>query len=317
LEIVMTMQTLSRRLLLGAGLAALALPTAVQAQTAPIPVTATFSIIGDMVKQVGGDRIALTVLAGPDQDAHAYQPAARDLKAIGEAKLVISNGLGFESWLGRIRNSSGSKAEFVEVAAKIKALDEKAGSGHSHGHSHGHGKAKDPHAWQSVANARIYVATIKDALTKVDPAGAADYAARAAAYDQELAKLDEEIKTAVGRWPEKNRRIISSHDAFQYFEKAYGVRFFAPRGMSTAEEANTRQMARLIDQIRKDKIPAVFIEQLSDQKLMEQISKETGAAIGGRLYADALSGTDGPAGTYISMMRHNIGVLNKALAPSS
>jgi zinc/manganese transport system substrate-binding protein len=181
------------------------------------------------------------------------------------------------------------------------------GQGHDHG-------ALDPHAWQSVGNVKLYVANIRDGLIAADPAGKADYEANAAAYLAKLDALDREVKAAVAAIPRDRRKIITSHDAFGYFEKAYGVSFIAPQGVSTEAEASAKDVARIIQQIRRDKIPAVFLENVSDPRLIERIAKESGAKVGGRLYSDALSGEGGPAGTYIDMMRHNIRALSAALS---
>jgi len=178
--------------------------------------------------------------------------------------------------------------------------------GHGHGHS-------DPHAWQSVANARIYVANIRDALVKADPAGTSAYEANAAAYLSQLDAVEKDITAALGVIPADRRKIITTHDAFGYFGAAYRVQFIAPQGVSTEAEVSARDVARIIRQIKTQKIPAVFMENISDPRLMERIAKESGAKIGGKLYSDALSPADGPAATYLDMMRHNLRELRGAL----
>jgi len=199
----------------------------------------------------------------------------------------------------------------IEAAKGVQPIKADEEKGHGHAHDHG---ALDPHAWQSVANARLYVANIRDGLIAADPAGKPDYEANAAAYLAKLDALDGEIRTAVERIPRDRRKIITSHDAFGYFQKAYGIVFVAPQGVSTEAEASAKDVARIIQQIRREKIPAVFLENVSDQRLAGRIAKESGAAIGGKLYSDALSGEGGPAGTYIDMMRHNIRALSAALS---
>jgi zinc/manganese transport system substrate-binding protein len=313
---------LNRRSLLQA-LRALALPVAIlaapvtgSAQTPamaqPLPVVATFSILGDFVREVGGNRVTLTTLVGPNGDGHVYSPTPADARRVADAKLVVVNGLKFEGWIDRLIKASGTKAPVVVATKSIKPLKTEGDDqkGHSHGHDHGE---FDPHAWQDVRNAKVYVANIRDALIAADPDGRAVYEANATAYLARLDALDAEIREAVARIPADRRRVITSHDAFAYFKAAYGVDFVAPQGVSTEAEASARDVGRIIRQIRSQKIPAVFMENVTDQRLIERIAKETGARIGGRLYSDALSMPDGNAGTYIEMMRHNIRAISTAL----
>ena len=282
-----------------------------------LPVVASFSVLGDFVKQVGKDRVSVTTLVGPNGDAHVYSPTPADAKTVASAKLIVVNGLKFEGWMTRLIKSSGTKAPVATATSGIKPLeadddhDHDAGKkGHAHGHDHG---GVDPHAWQDVANAKVYVANIRDALIKADPAGKAEYEANAAAYLGQLDAVDAEIKAAVARIPADRRKAITSHDAFGYFIKAYGIGFIAPQGVSTEAEASARDVARIIRQVKAQKVPAVFMENVTNPRLVEQIAKESGAKIGGRLYSDALSEQDGPAGTYIAMMKHNISQIEKAL----
>jgi zinc/manganese transport system substrate-binding protein len=273
---------------------------------------ATFSILADLVKNVGGDRLDLVTLVGPDGDAHVYSPTPADARRIADAAIVFTNGLKFEGWIARLIKSSGTKAAVVEAGKGVQPLTaeaEKASAGQ--GHSHG---GVDPHAWQSVANAQIYVTNIKDGLVAADPAGKTAYEANASAYLARLDALDAEIKDAIARIPAERRRIITSHDSFGYFERAYGLDFVAPQGVSTEAEASAKDVARIIQQIKRERIGAVFLENVSDPRLIERIAKETGARIGGKLYSDALSGEGGPAATYIDMMRHNIRAFSAALS---
>jgi zinc/manganese transport system substrate-binding protein len=286
------------------------LPLAAQAQE-KTKVVATFSILADLARNVGGERVEVATLVGPDGDAHVYAPSPADSRRLAEAKLVVANGLKLEGWIGRLIKSSGTKARVIEAAKGVEPIKAEEEKGHGHGHDHG---ALDPHAWQSVANVKLYVANIRDGLIAADPAGKADYEANAAAYLEKLDALDRDVKAAVEAIPRDRRRIITSHDAFGYFQKAYGVTFVAPQGVSTEAEASAKDVAKIIRQIRREKIPAVFLENVSDPRLLERIAKESGARIGGRLYSDALSGADGPAGTYIDMMRHNIRALSAALS---
>jgi zinc/manganese transport system substrate-binding protein len=303
-----------RRLVLAAGTAALglALCSPAFAQTGKLPGVASFSILSDRLREEGGDRVEIATLVGPNGDAHVYQPSPADAKRLAGAKLVVVNGLGFEGWLDRLVKASGTKATVAVAARGVKPLESKEDDGHK-GHKHDHG-AVDPHAWQDVANVKLYVANIRDALAAADPDGKDAYTARAGAYLTKLDALDAEIRAAVARIPADRRKIVTSHDAFAYFGNAYGITFVSPQGVSTEAEVSARNVARIIRQIKADKIPAVFLENVSDPRLMERITKETGAKVGGRLYSDALSAQDGPAGTYIDMMRSNIRELSTALS---
>jgi zinc/manganese transport system substrate-binding protein len=288
------------------------LPSPLAAQGSDRPkAVATFSILGDFVKNVAGDRIDITTLVGPDGDAHVYSPTPADARRIAEAKLVFINGLRFDGWITRLVKSSGTKAAVIEASKGIQAL--KGKPEHAHGHGDGHAEL-DPHAWQSVANAKVYVSNIRDGLVAADPAGKAVYEANAAAYLTRLDELDAEVKGTVARIPPERRRVITLHDSFGYFARAYGLTFIAPQGVSTDAEASAKDVARIIQHIKRDKIRAVFLENISDPRLIERIAKETGARIGDRLYSDALSGPDGPAATYIDMMRHNIRAFSAALS---
>lgn len=294
-------------ILLGAGL-----PAAAQDK---VKVVATFSILADFVKNVGGDRIDLATLVGPDGDAHVYSPTPADARRLSEAKVVFVNGLRFESWVTRLAKSSGTKAKVVEAAEGVSPLgaEDDHGKGGKGAHAHAHG-AVDPHAWQSVANAKLYVGNIRAALAVADPTGKDAYEANAAAYLGKLDELEKEVKTAVERLPAERRKVITLHRSFGYFERSYGLDFIAPQGVSTEAEASARDVARIIQQVRREKIGAVFLENVSDPRLIEQIARETGAKIGEKLYSDALSPEAGPAATYIDMMRHNIRALSAALS---
>lgn len=325
---------LTRRLAVAGALALglslpLALPAAAQEAAKKIPVVASFSILGDFVKEVGGDRVAVTTLVGPNGDAHVFQPAPADAKKVAAAQIVFVNGLGFEGWIDRLVKASGTKAEIVVATTGITPRemadedeDDHAAQGHKD-HDHDHAKKGehdhdhggiDPHAWQSVANAEIYVANIRDALIAADPAGKAAYEANASAYTAKLEALDAQVKAAMAAIPESRRRIITSHDAFGYFGAAYGIEFIAPQGVSTESEASAKDVARIIRQIKAENIPAVFMENISDPRLVKRIAKETQAKIGGELFSDALSDDKGPASTYIDMMKNNITQLSSALS---
>jgi zinc/manganese transport system substrate-binding protein len=265
-----------------------------------VNVVASFSILGDFVRNVGGDRVNVRTLVGPDGDVHVYAPTPADAKTIAEAKLLVINGLGLEGWLPRLLQSAGSRAPIITASNGIAQL--KAGSD------------ADPHAWQSVANAKIYVVDIRDALAAADSADAELFRANAQGYLNKLDALDREVRAAISRIPPSRRRVISTHNAFGYFSSAYGIEFIAPLGVSTESEVSARDIAGIITQIRAQKIPAVFLENISDPRLMQRIAAETGARIGGTLYSDSLTGEKGDAPTYIDMVRHNIKALISALA---
>jgi len=265
-------------------------------------VVASFSILGDFVRNVGGDRVSVTTLVGPNSDAHVYSPTPGDAKKIADARLIFINGLGFEGWLPRLVQSSGSKANVVTASSSITPL--KLGS-----HA-------DPHAWQTVVNARTYVNNIRVALSAAAPADAEVFKSNAEAYLVKLDALEREIRQWVGQIPRERRKVISNHDAFGYFAKAYDVEFIAPVGVSTESEPSARDVAEIITQIRKAKIAAVFLENMGDPRLIERIAAETGARVGGTLYSDSLTDEKGDAPTYIEMVRHNIKALGYALEPA-
>lgn len=264
-----------------------------------LKIVASFSILGDFAKNIGGDRVEVSTLVGANGDVHVYTPAPADAKKIADAKLVIINGFGLEGWMSRLVQSSGSKGKIVTATDGIAPRIA--------------GAAPDPHAWQSVANAKIYVANIRNALVAADPADGVAFRANAELYLAKLDGLDREVKAAMASIPPDHRKVISTHDAFGYFAAAYGVEFIAPLGVSTDSEASARDIAGIITQIRQAKIPAVFIENISDPRLIQRISAETGARIGGTLYSDSLTGEKGEAPTYIDMVRHNIKALTDAL----
>lgn len=279
---------------------------------ARLKAVATFSILADLVREVGGERVAVTSLVGPDSDAHGFSPTPEDARRLAGADIVFMNGLGFEGWIERLIKASGTKAPVIVASRGITPIAGPDDHGHDHD-DHGHAHAADPHAWQSVANAKLYVAAIREALAKADPERAADYAARAAAYTERLDALNAEIREGVAEIPPARRQVITSHDSFGYFAKAYGLRFVAPKGLSSDSEAGPADIARIIRQIRKEKIPAVFLESVANPRLMQQIARESGARVGGRIYSDALSSPEGPAPSYLAMMRANLRAFSEAL----
>jgi zinc/manganese transport system substrate-binding protein len=298
---------LTRRYIVAAPFAAMLLSTPALAQEKR-KVIASFSIIADLVKNVGGERIEVVSLVGPNGDGHVYNPTPADAKKVAEAKAVFVNGLGYEGWIGRLVRASGTKAATVVVSKGIKPREQ---TGAQAGHDHGR---IDPHAWQSVANVKLYVANVRDALIAADAAGKSAYEANAAAYHAKLDALEADVKLAIARIPADRRRVVTTHNAFGYFTEAYGVQFFAPQGVSTEAEASARDVARLITQIKQRNISGVFLENITDPRLIERIAKETGAKVGGVLYSDALTDEKGAAPTYIDLIRHNIKTLGAALA---
>jgi zinc/manganese transport system substrate-binding protein len=273
-----------------------------------IKAVASFSILGDMVKQVGGDRVEVATLVGPDGDAHVFDPTPADAKTLARADIFFVNGLGFEGWMDRLEKSSGFKGKVVVASTGVKPrtmVEEEGGKAE---------EITDPHAWQDLDNGKIYVANIRDGLIAADPEGKATYDANAAKYLAAIAQEEAVVKDAIGKLPPERRRIITSHDAFGYFGAAYGLEIIAPEGVSTESEASAQDVAKIIRQIKAEKIPAVFIENITDHRLLDQIASETGAKVGGTLYSDALSPRDGPAATYLDMFRHNIGTLTAALS---
>jgi zinc/manganese transport system substrate-binding protein len=322
--------------------AALALGVALPAQASDkLKVVASFSILGDIVSEVGGDHVEVRTLVGPDGDAHTFEPSPSDAKALGAAAVLVENGMGLEGWIGRLVTVSGFKGERVEASKGIKPLDWKGGEeghdaheghdaqeGHDHaahdhgekghdGHDHdahaGHSHDVDPHAWQNPKNGIVYVNNVVAGLSAADPANAGDYKARGEKLSAELAATDARLKEAFAKIPEARRKIVTSHDAFGYFASAYGIQFVAPEGVSTESEASAADVAKIIRQIKAEKITALFAENISDPRLLNQIARETNVKIGGALYSDALSPPDGPAPTYLKMFENNGAALLAAM----
>jgi zinc/manganese transport system substrate-binding protein len=270
------------------------------AQSRP-KVVATFSILGDLVNEVGGDRIELAVLVGADTDAHTYQPKPTDARALAAAQALVSNGLGYEGWIDRLAKAAPFKGRGIVATTGVATLQGAPGNNHAQG--------PDPHCWQDVGRVRRYVDNIVDGLAATDGANASFYRERGQAYDKRLVALDQWIKAEIAKVPAAQRRALTAHDSFRYFTAAYGVEFFAPRGFTTESEPSARDVATLIRPVREQKIKALFVENMSNPGLIDQIARESGAVVGPRLYSDALSGPTGPAPTYEAMMRHNVTAL--------
>ena len=297
-----------------------------------IRAVATFSILGDMVSRIGGEHVAVTTLVGPDGDTHVYRPTPAAARAVSEADILVVNGLGFEGWLDRLIETANFGGVRVVATAGIDPITFEDDHGDDHGgdddheeseaavdhgdehEDHAHG-AFDPHAWQSLRHAVTYVDNVTLALANASPENASTFYRSRALYVAELEALDAEIRSLLAEVPDGARTIVTSHDAFQYFGRDYGLAFIAPQGLSTESEASAKDVARLIELIRDRGIRAVFLENIADPRLLKRIADETGATIGGTLYPGALSGPEGPAPTYLDMMRHNARTLAQALAP--
>ena len=262
----------------------------------PVRILTSFSILGDIVKNIGGDRVEVTTLVGADSDVHAYSPTPAAVRAVSQADLVVVNGLGLEGWMERLIKASGFKGEVVTASRDVSPRRMKDDGGKT---------IIDPHAWQSLANGRRYVHTIETALETLDPDGATDYKVRAADYDRQLAALDGQIAAEFATIPKDQRRMITTHDAFGYLADAYGIDILSPMGVSTDSEPSAQAVKELIGQIRRQKITAVFVENISDPRLIQQIARESGVTVGGELFSDALSLPTGKASTYLAMFRYN------------
>ncbi|MEY3871460.1 MAG: hypothetical protein RLZZ296_455 [Pseudomonadota bacterium] len=276
-----------------------------------LAVTTSFSILGDLVRVVGGERVKVTNLVGPDQDAHVFEAKPSDAKSLLQSQLLVSNGLGFDPWAQNLARSAGYKGLTVVASKGLKPLAEvakPAAKGHGHGHGNPHGEA-DPHAWQNPNNVVLYVRNIAAALSQLDPASASTFQTNADAYVKELQALDAWAKAQFNAIPAAQRKVITSHDAFGYLAAHYQITFLSPQGISTEAQPSARDVARLITQIQRGKIRAVFLENISNQRLLEQLSKDAGTTVGAKLYADALSGPDQAGATYLLMMRHNVSQL--------
>lgn len=263
-----------------------------------LKVVTTFTILGDLAAEVGGERIEVKSMVGPDADTHAYQPTPADVRAVTSARVLVSNGLGFEGWIDRLAQSAAFKGVRIVASKDAPAMGE------------------DPHCWQDVACARRYVATIAAGLEAADPANAGFYRERAVAYDLRLAALDSWIRDEIAKVPEDRRMAVTSHDSFRYFARAYGVRFYAPVSYKADSEPSARDVANVVREVREQKTTALFVENMTNPALVREISADSGVAVGPRLFSDALSRPDGPASTYEALMRHNVEALVAAMIPA-
>jgi len=274
-------------------------------RAAPLKVVASFSILGDMVKNVGGDRVDVVTLVGPGGDTHVYQPTPADAKSVARANLIFVSGLGFEGWMERLVKTSGGAGRVATASEGVTPLTEPS--------ERDARPVTDPHAWQDLQNGKLYVANIEKALAQADPDGAQIYAANAAAYTRKIEAMDAWVKARFASIPQAQRKIITSHDAFGYFGRAYGVTILAPVGYSTESEASALRVGSLIHQIKNENVKALFVENMSDPRLIERIGKETGVNLSGALYSDALSPPNGPAATYLDMFKNNVTLMVAAM----
>ncbi|WP_374651690.1 metal ABC transporter solute-binding protein, Zn/Mn family [Dongia sp.] len=281
-----------------------------------LEVVATFSVVADLTQRIGGEAIDLTTLVGANEDAHAYEPTAEAQRAVAAAQIVVANGLGFEPWLDRLVDAAQFKGDLVVATKGIEPLalpDEHAEeeiAGGADDHEHG---ANDPHAFQDPKLVLAYIDNIEAALAKAAPAHATAFAANAERLKADFRALDAELSASIGGLPADRKHILTSHDAFGYFGRAYGIDFIGVQGISTDSEPSAQDLKNVIEQIKVGKIKAMFIENMSDPRFIESIAADTGIAVGGDLFADALSGPEGPAGDLLSLFRHNERELLKAL----
>lgn len=312
-------------LALAGGSALTAAPVWGRTPEAPLPVVATFSILGDMLREVGGERVAVTTIVGVNGDVHRFEPSPRDAKALLEARVLVLNGLDFETWLPRLVQASGFAGQQVLASdgVPVRRLNAEEGhDGHEHDAApndddargdrahdgHAHGEA-DPHAWQSLENGMIYARNIARGLAQADPRNAAYYASRAESYISRMRALDNEIRTGFAAIPKERRRVITAHDSFGYFGDAYGIEFIPVAGLSNQAEPSAADLARIVRITRESRVSGIFIENMTNPALAQQIARETGVLMGGTLYADALGPADEPAGTYLGMVSWNAGRL--------
>ena len=277
-----------------------------------IKVVATFSVIGDMVANVAGEKVDLVTLVGPAGDTELFKPSLADAKSVAEAKIVFVNDLNdeFEPWLEPLLKQvkfSGAKIVVSRGVKTFTSTEERAPRNKS-------GEEEiDQHAWLDPKNGVIYVRNIAAALVKGDPANAADYRLRADAYIKELQALDAWAKAEIAALPAAKRRFLASHDSLQYLAKAYGITLLSINGWTNNSEPSAAELARLAKQVRQERIHALFLDSITDPRAMQQVAKETGASIGGTLYGDALSKPGGDADTYLKMLRHNVATLKAGM----
>lgn len=277
----------------------------------PVTVASLSTVLSDVAKNVGGDRVRILEIVKPGVDPHGFEPSPGDIKAMSKANLVLANGLGFEGYLDKLRQALGTGPVFVVVGNSVKTIPV-VHEHHDHDHDHDHGEnGNDPHWWHSVNNVKIATKVIRDALIKVDPAGRATYDANAKNYLARLDQLAKWVKLEVAKLPASQRILVTSHDALGYFAKDYGFEIHPVQGVSTADQPSSKKVRDLIGEVKAKKVKAIFAENIENPKVLTEITRETGAQLGGRLYADGLGTQE--ASTYEDMMRHNVGTIVGAL----
>ncbi len=269
-------------------------PAAASAKT--LQVVASFTVLADVVHQIGGDHVQVTSLVPPNGDPHQFEPSPQDAENLKKADVTFISGEGLERWFEKLAKASGYQGSPVNASTGI-TLRQRERRGQI---------SDDPHVWNSPANVQVWVANIEKALSAADPEDQADFKANAARYRKELDELDAETRARIASIPAGHRKILTSHDAFGYLGRDYGIEFLAPLGLSTETEASAADVAKLIDQVKRENVKVYFIEASNDPRLVQQIAAATGARPGGKLYAEALSPPDGPAPTYLQMFRHNV-----------
>lgn len=305
-----------RGLVIGLLAALTPLAAAATDSAAPLRVVASFSILADMVNEVGGPAVDVQALVGPNADPHGFEPSPSDARRLARAELVVVNGLGFEGWMERLIAVSGFRGPIVVATQGVVPR----ASGHrpivpsTRLGASAPAAAVDPHAWQDLGLAQTYVANIRDALAAARPAQAGLFHERAADYAARLRALDAAVRASLDAIPRHRRRVLTSHDAFGYFGAAYGVDMLAVRGLSSASEPSAARMAQLVDQVRGDRVRAIFVESAVDPRLIQQIARDTGVVVGGRLYSDALTPRGTEADTFLKMSGHNARLIASALS---
>jgi zinc/manganese transport system substrate-binding protein len=287
---------------------------------AAVPVVASFSVLADMVRTIGGPAVQVATIVGPDRDADGFQPRPSDQRTLQAGRAAFANGLGFDPWMDRMARAVNFRGPLVKAAEGVatRTMTETHSHDHGHGgrahrHTHGPRIVTDPHAWQDLGNAGVYARNIAAGLKRVAAGQEAAIDARAAEFVAKAAETDAWVRAQIATVPADRRRVITSHDAFGYFAAAYGVEFLAPQGVSTESEPSAAEVARLIRLIREQRIRAVFMENMSNPRLIEQVAREAGVQVRGKLFADALSAPEGPAPTWLAMFRHNVPLLVEAM----
>ncbi len=272
-------------------------------ETRPLKIVATATIMADMTKNIVGDQSVVHCIVPAGADPHVYDPTPADAKLIADADLIIQNGLTFEGWLSELISNSGTKAKVITLTEGVDVIG-----------SLDYTNSNDPHAWMNAANALVYIKNIKDALVEINPKNEEVYNFNYGVYKQQIEQLDNYILKEIQKIPENRRILITSHDAFQYYGKKYGIRLEAIQGTSTEAEAQTSDIIRLTKTIKENNIPAVFIESTINPKLLKGLAKENDIVVGGELFADSLGDEESEAATYLDMLRYNTDVIVAALS---